>query len=208
MKSISIVLGYGVFTKGQVEYEAYLRRTFEIVKDSDLIITCAGASNKDYPELTEAESMASLFMEIDPSISQKIFLETESFSTPQSIEFAARYLISHKLFAENIRIICDSCRAPKAFYTALNCLGPIFGRFISEKDATRFLGQIATTIPDLTKEVDFTNEGISVHGIPLSTSIEELSRQIMSSMIEVNFLRYPELHEEFIAFRKKQWGIN
>jgi hypothetical protein len=38
--------------------------------------------------------------------------------------------------------------------------------------------------------------------------MEMAAHQIASSMLEMHYLDYPDLHQQFIDWRKKKWGFN
>ncbi|MCX6726721.1 MAG: YdcF family protein [Candidatus Shapirobacteria bacterium] len=200
MKNISIVLGYGVFTPEQTDYQNYLVTALNgCLKDqSEIILTTGGCSNKNYPQLSEAESVKNLYLELHPELSPIIITENQSLSTPQNLENSLEILNKQNITPSDINIFCDAIRSPKVFYLALSLFYPD----LSEKDRLKILLDFATSdIPKLDYNI------IHVNGISFSNTFELATHQIVSSMLEMHYLEYPDLQEQFIAWRKIKWGV-
>jgi len=209
--NIAIVLGYGVFIPPQPEYQNYLKSALKICQEhqSDLIITCGGCSNKNHPTLSESESIGRFFLQLDPNLESHLYFENRSLSTPENLQFSRDYLASKNLTPEKIFITCDSIRVPKVFMLALQYFSSIYNFNLSEADRFQILGDIYTTqSPDLIRNVIYSYQHISIMGIPLSQTAQLASGQIVSSMLEMHAPDYPDLHQQFLAWRKHQWGID
>ncbi|MBP9818157.1 hypothetical protein KBC75_05445 [Candidatus Shapirobacteria bacterium] len=209
MTHIAIVLGYGVYEDSNTAYKTkYLEPVLTdiLAKNPDLIITCAGCSNSKFPTLSEAESIKTLFVELQPSIDSKIITETDSLSTPESLEFTSKLINKNYPDCDHVTIYVDSCRVPKALYLSLQLF--LTGSKLSEKELLTILGHIyLEKLYDFSQSVELNYQNITVVGTPLSDNMTLVSQQIVSSMLEMHSFNYPELHQEFIDWRKKQWGI-
>lgn len=206
MKKISIVLGYGVFVKPQPEYQQYLESVLKdiLLRRSDKIIICGGCSNKNHPQLSEAQSINNLYLELHPELKDKIIIEDGSLSTPESLKFSHELISRDYQNPECVTIYCDSCRSPKVFYLALSLFSQ--NKF-SEKERLMILGQNIKEQPDVSQKTLFNFQNLYVVGIPLSDNMTLIANQIMSSMLEMHAFDYPDLHQQFIDWRKKQWGV-
>ena len=201
MTNTCIILGYGVFIKPNHDYQKYLESSLEdaLNHKPDKIITCAGCSKPKYPTLSEAVSMKNLFLESHPELSTIIVTEEQSLSTPQSLEFSQKFVEPGNVF-----IYCDSIRVPKVLYLAIS----LYFKNLTEKEKIETIGKIyISQNPDVSKKVVLTYQHITVVGTPLSNTIELASQQIVSSMLEMHAFDYPDLHQQFIDWRKKQWGV-
>ncbi len=206
MNNISIILGYGIFVKPMPEYQQYLETLLKdiINRQSDLIIICGGCSNKNYPKLSEAVSIRDFFLDLHPELNHQIIIEDKSLSTPQSLENSFDLIEqSHNDFS-SINVYCDSCRSPKVLYLALSLLD----KTLTEKDKLEIIGHIyLNNSPDVSQKTFFNYKKLNIVGIPLSNNMSLIAHQIMSSMLEMHSFDYPDFHQQFVDWRKKQWGV-
>jgi hypothetical protein len=206
-----IVLGYGIFVEPNPEYKKYFEYAVGILNDTqcDVVVTTGGCSNKDFPQKSEAKTISEVLCEIDPKLKPKILLEEEALSTPQNIQFCARLLAQqskHKV--SGIVLIGDSIRIPKAAFLSMTYLSPILGVTLSVKERIKRLsGLYLEEKTDLLKQIRFSAGGVDVFGYPLSNKPYMYANQILSSMLEVFSPEFPDLHEEFIRWRKNKWGL-
>ncbi|MFA6602260.1 MAG: hypothetical protein WCT01_00505 [Candidatus Shapirobacteria bacterium] len=200
MSSISIILSYGVFIKPNPDYQVYLDSALNqsLATDCDYIILCGGVTNPTFPNLSESESVGTHFNEVKPNLKSKIILDTSSLTTPQNLEHAHKLITSKNLNPSIVNIFCDTIRSPKIFYLALT----VFYPDLSEKEKLEILQNIA-----LSSNHELAHNLIRIRGIPLSNSIEIATNQIIASMLEMHYFDYPDLHEQFVKWRKRQWGI-
>lgn len=200
MSSITIILNYGVFIKPNPDYQQYLDSALEksLLTNPDFIIICGGVTNSKYPELSEAESVQSYYLETHSELANKFLIEPTSNTTPQNLENSLEIIKNKNIELTKLNIICDSIRIPKVFFLSLSLFFPD----LSDKDKLKILQDIC-----LSAEPIFTYEYLSVSGIPLSNTIELAKHQIVSSMLEMHYLDYPDLHDQFIAWRKTIWGV-
>lgn len=210
MKHIAIVLGYGIFIKPN---DAYQQRYLEPVlnqiinQNPDLIITCGGASHKDYPNLSEAQTIKDLFISLHPELESKIITEDKSLSTPENLGFSASTIATNYPESDTVTIYCDSCRVPKVFYLALSLF--LKNKPRDEKEKLEILSQIyLQKLFDFSGPVEINFQNITVIGVPLSDNMSMIAQQITSSMLDMHAFDYPDLHKEFVEFRKKKiWGL-
>jgi len=209
MKNISIVLGYGIFVKPNPDYQKYLESALDDILNckSDLVITCGGCSNKDRPDLSEADSIRTLFLELHPELKSIITTETKSLSTPENLSQSLQLINRHYPNPETVTVYCDSCRVPKVFYLCLSLF--LKNQNLTEKEKLTILSNIyLSKLDDFSKNVELNYQNIKVVGIALSNSMTLISQQIISSMLEMHSFDYPDLHQQFIDWRKKKWGVN
>jgi len=125
------------------------------------------------------------------------------------IQLIKNLLQEKSIQPESITIICDSIRAPKVFYLACTYLNDILHLDISEEEIySRLLHHVTDTKMDITKGAHYSYKNLSIEGVNLHRSIDEVGLQVTSSMIEVGFTKYPQLEEEFLKWRKEQFEMN
>lgn len=208
MRNISIILGYGVFIPPNANYQKYLEDVLNacLKNQPDLIIVCGGHSSSKYPDFSEAETIRDFYLRIHPELKSKIIIEPNSLSTPENLEFAKNLIIEKYQKIENVIVYCDSCRLPKVFYLSSSQF--LNSQNLSEKDRLVILGNIfLSQQPDVSQNISCTYQNLTVVGIPLSDTKELIAYQIMSSMLEMHAFDYPDLHRQFIDWRKKKWGF-
>ncbi len=206
---ITIVLPYGVFEESNLQYQAYLARTARILKENntDIVMFCGGYTNKNLPHLSEATSVLRYLQQNINNLS-KHFIEERSLTTPQNLEFVRDILVQEKITPTKLSIICDSIRAPKVFFLAHDYFGKLLEKSVEEKELYRFLLEEGLVKErDITKDVSFDFKHIHIHGIALQRSKQEIGHQVIATMEEIVFSKYPELHASYIQARKKLWGI-
>lgn len=204
-------MGYGIFLPPNPEYQLYFEKALKLCLQAKAtsIIICGGCSNKDHPGLSEASSIAKLFTDLHPGIEKSIICEDKSLTTIQNLEFSHNRIKATGQALEKITIICDSIRVPKVFTLSLELFADILNFKLSEEDRLNILQDIYLgQDPNLVREISFVYQNLEVKGIPLSQSPQIVSYQIISSMWEMRALKYPKLHQKFINWRKKKWGIS
>lgn len=208
--NFALVLGYGVYTSDQTNYrQKYLEPVLNNIvrRNSDLVITCGGHSNPKHPQLSEAESIRDLFLEIKPELSSKIIIEVDSLTTPGSLENCQKIISQQYPDFKSITIYSDSCRVPKIFYLCLSLFVP--KEKLSEIDRLTILSKLSLqNAYDFSQSVEMSYQNFTVVGIPLSDNSTLISHQIISSMVEMHSFDYPDLHQQFVDWRKQQWGIS
>jgi len=210
MRNVGIVLAYGIFIPPNTEYQSYLEKAFNFcLQDATpIIITTGGYTNKKYPEISEASSVAKLFSSLHPDAKPAIFCEDKSLTTIQNLEFSCDYLKTSGQAPEKLTIICDSIRLPKILYSALDIFSDLLGFKLSKEERLNILLDLyLEQDPNLVRDISFAYKNLEIKGIPLSQSAEIVSYQIISSMWEMHALEYPKLHQKFIAWRKQKWEI-
>ncbi len=125
---LTIILGYGIFFEQNSQYRKYLDQCVSVINETNTthIITTGGCTNNEYPNLSEASTVAEYIKKHVPHLSENIFLEENSLTTLQNIEFAKDLISQKQILPEKIYITCDSIRASKVFYLALTILCSLF----------------------------------------------------------------------------------
>ncbi len=209
MKNIAIVLGYGVFLESDLAYQQkYLEPVLNDIlkRNPDLIITCGGCSNKNYPDLSEAQSIRDLFVKLHPELESKIITEANSLSTPENLKFTQDFITKNYPECQTVTIYSDSCRSPKVFYLSLSLF--LDAKELSQRDKLIILGNMyMQSNYDFSQAVELNYQNITIVGIPLSDTMSLVSHQITSSMLEMHSFDYPDLHQQIVDSRKKKWGI-
>ena len=126
---ITIILGYGIYSEENTPYKNYLDITAGIIKGTrtDLIVTTGIASNKNFPSLTEAQSMKDYLADKVGGI--PFFLEEKSLSTQQNISYSAELLNEKQKIPDKLVVICDSIRLPKTIFFTLH-YSSVFNRLV------------------------------------------------------------------------------
>lgn len=199
MENIAIILGYGVFIKPNHNYQSYLESVLENILSTSFekIIICGGYSSSEHPSLSEAESIKQLFIKLQPKLASLLILEDKSLTTPQNLEFSQKIANN-----QNITIYCDSVRVPKVFYLSFSLYFPK----LNEKEKLAVLAKVGREL-NFSQNVTMSYQNIKIIGIPFSKTIDLAAHQIISSMIEMHFIDYPDLHQQFIDYRLEKWGI-
>ncbi|PIU73240.1 hypothetical protein COS78_03370 [Candidatus Shapirobacteria bacterium CG06_land_8_20_14_3_00_40_12] len=204
MRNISIILGYGVFVKPNPEYQLYLNQVKKVIQKNnpDTVIVTGGFTNPSIPHLSEASSISKyLFPQSDKS---NIILEEKSFTTYQNLLFSKEIIGTQLKTLDSILIIADSIRVPKVFFHALQIL---FG-IDTKKSLTLLINESRTKNPDLLPDpISFSYQNLIVQGISLSRDPKQIAHQITDSIIESHYSEFPELHQDFIIWRKQKWGL-
>lgn len=201
----AIVLAYGIFQPENEQYKSYIDKAFEEISllQSEKIIICGGITSRLFPTTSEAKSILDYVQEIYPEMKDRIDLEERSLTTLQNIEFA-RSLVTD-VTSQKITFFCDSIRSSKVFYLSLKFFSePVLS---DEEIYQRLLTIMTTKKTHVLEDTILVYKNIEVKGINLEREITEVGDQITASMLEVAFSQYPSLHEEFIEWRKKEWGL-
>jgi hypothetical protein len=210
MTDVGIVLAYGVFLPPNPLYQQYLDQALKLLLTSapHLIITCGGHTNQNYPHLSEADTIAGYFLQKAPGLKSHIQAEISSLTTVQNLSNACRLIRTSKIVSPRLTIVCDSIRVPKVFYLSLQIFKSLLPSNLTKKDRLQILLDIyLNQPPDLIRPLKYDFHNLTVLGVPYSKSAQLASHQVMSSMLEMHALDYPDLHEQFVNWRKNKWGI-
>lgn len=211
MTTISLVLGYGIYLPSNTAYfDRYFSYIIPALQSAlpDYIITTGGHTNSQHLDLSEAETIRDLLIEklpgYDPS---HIIAESESFTSLDNLLKSQQLISTLPGDQKQLTIYCDSCRVPKIAYLSLGIFQPAVPA--TEKDhLEQFISLILTDkTPDYSQRLTLSHPSFTLEGIPLSSEPSHFANQALSSMLEMHYLDYPDLHQRFISWRKKQWGI-
>lgn len=204
--NICLILCYGLFQETNHHYKAYLDNALSQINalQPDKLILAGGHTSKDYPDLSEAETVYAYIAKQDPQLVLKMLLETESLTTLQNLQNTATLIETEQLPMHSLHIFCDSIRVPKVFHLA----SQVFYEHIDEAVVYRsLLHQMTDQNLTFAQDCELTFEKITIHGINIHRQPEEMSQQIAATLIESAFIKYPELHAEVITIKKEKWGI-
>ena len=203
-----IILGYGIYQKEPL-YTRYLDRALEILssENPDLIIATGWKTNKNFPEVSEASSIKAYVVQKEPALELKIFLEESSVSTMRNILNAKELIAQQTDELATCIVVCDSIRIPKTFYLTAKYFSDLLGQHITEEDIYTRLLEYYNAGTDLLNDTTLTYQSLTVHGISWGRSIEEVSNQIMSGIIEIGCSKYPNLEAKSTKLRKKFFKI-
>lgn len=206
--TITIILGYGIYSEENTTYKNYLDIAAGIIKgtQTDLIITTGMASNHNYPDLTEAQSMKQYL--VDKVNGIPFLLEESSLSTQQNVSLSAELMTEKKINPDKLIIICDSIRLPKTFFFTLHYFNDLLGLKLTEEEIYKELMILTLKEkPDFSQDVKLSHKQIDFYGICMERTLKDISNQITGTLEELAFIRYPDLEKQFLEIRKKEWGI-
>lgn len=208
---VGIILGYGIFQESNLQYKGYLDKALLLIEKEqpDYVMTTGGFSNKDFPELSEAKTVADYLTKQQPQLTDKVIMDEDALSTPQNLEFCAKILEEKQIKPDQIFITGDSIRATKAYFLALQIFNTMLNLEINdEKAVVELVGQqLLDNKYDSVHDGQWTYKGLTVQGFWIDRSLEETGYQITSTLLESFSLKYPDIHQKFIDWRKKQWGV-
>lgn len=103
--TITIILGYGIYSEENTTYKNYLDIAAGIIKgtQTDLIITTGMASNRNFPDITEAQSMKQYL--VDKVNGIPFLLEERSLSTQQNVSLSAALMAKDKVNPDKLIIM-------------------------------------------------------------------------------------------------------
>ena len=205
---ITIILGYGIYSEENTPYKNYLDITAGIIKGThtDLILTTGTASNKNFPSLTEAQSMKDYLL--DKVNGTPFLLEEKSLSTQQNISCSASLLNEGQKVPDKLVVICDSIRLPKTIFFTLHYFNSILKMDLSEKQIYEELMNLTLkNKADFSQDVKLSYRQIDFYGIGMDRTYRDISNQIIGTLEELAFIRYPDLEKKFLEIRRKEWGI-
>lgn len=205
---ITIILGYGIYSEENTAYKNYFDIAAGIIKGTktDLIITTGAASNKNYPGITEAQSMKDYLNDRVGDI--PFLLEEQSLSTQQNVSISAKIIAKKNKIPTKIIIICDSIRLPKTIFFTLYYFNEILKLNLTEKQIYEELMHITLkNKPDFSQDVKLLYRQIDFYGIGMDRTYRDISNQIIGTLEELAFIRYPDLEKKFLEIRRKEWGI-
>jgi hypothetical protein len=203
---VAVLLPYGIFQQSNLQYKDYIDRAYGKLSANqfDYLFLAGGRTNKDFSNLSEAQSIYEYLLKRSPDLKEKIFLEEKSLTTVQNLEFIVDILASKNLSADEVMITCDSIRLNKVFVVAAF----LFAKQSTEEEILESLLQqgIENNIK-MTEDSALKFKQIVVYGLNIHRSIDEVAAQISNTLLEANFLKYPKLHQIAIVWRKKILGL-
>lgn len=193
---IAIFLCYGLFEESNQEYKDYVDFAAKEIaeKKIDRLILCGGYTNPQ-KNISESETVFN-YLKLAHSPSCQIVLETESLTTSQNLQFASRYF-SHT--ADNITIYCDLYRMAKVIWLSAH--------FLLQKTRKEIINSILEY--NLERKITpFSSWNLTVipFDFPSRDKYQALG-QSFSSLLEIEAIYDPNLDEEIVSHRKKEFGI-
>ena len=170
------------------------------VEHFDVIISLWWFTNKDINK-SEAETIKEALYDRIEYKTQWI-LEKRSFTTFENVEFCAEILDNYE--EKNIAVFCKNTHLPKIVYLSLrNYLK------LSKNESLKLIRDKLGDKKLLEFDGDIICEiwGINFVWFDLEEGRKELGKAIRSGILETHYDDCPELHQEFLEFRKKSWGL-
>src|SRR6056297_792234 len=101
-----LIHGYGIFLETNLEYFNYLQKAFKYISENsvDVVIASGGFTDKNYPNISEADSIIDYLKKNLSKDDIKFVKEEEAFTTPQNLEFGADLLSKYKNSLEKLTI--------------------------------------------------------------------------------------------------------
>lgn len=198
---IALILGYGVHLGGTFPYLDLIQPHLE---KFDLIIPCGGFTNRDTPEISEALSIQ-MYLE-SKGVEKKFLLEDASLTTPENILYA-KNLIDSLENVESITIFCDSIRVPKITVQALQ----VYLGYSLEKSLDHALElhiQWRDEGHSLTQKTIVHHNHLTIHGVKLDRTPEEIGDQIIASLAEVHMIHSEKSRQRLHNWRRKLWKLD
>lgn len=198
---IALILGYGVHLEGEFPY---LDLIIPHLLDHDLVIPCGGFTNRDTPKISEALSMQT-YLE-SKGVKATFLLEDASLTTPENI-LNAKKLIDSMEGVESITIFCDSIRVPKV---TIQLLQVLFGYSLEQSldHALKLHIKWREEGHALTQETIVCHHNLTVHGVKLDRTPEEIGDQIIASLAETHMIRQEEPRQRLHNWRRKLWKLD
>lgn len=198
---IALILGYGVHLEGDFPY---LDLIIPHLTGYDLIIPCGGFTDREIPDISEALSIQK-YLE-SKGIEKDFLLEDASLTTPENI-INAKKLIYSLENVDSITIFCDSIRAPKVAAQALQT----FHKYSLEKSLQTlyeiYIYTKENQLP-LTQNIQIIHKNLTVKGVALDRTKEEVAEQILASLIEQPMISNSIPREAFHNWRRKLWKLD
>jgi hypothetical protein len=199
--NIALILGYGVHLEGEFPY---LDLIIPHLQSFDLIIPCGGFTNRDTPDISEALSIQK-YLE-STGIEKDFLLEDASLTTPENI-LNGKKLIDSMEGVESITIFCDSIRVPKITIQALQA----FLGYSLEKSLNHGLElhiKWREKAHALTEETIVSHQNLTVHGVKLNRTPEEIGDQIIASLAEAHMVYDEKPRQRLHNWRRKLWKLD
>ena len=195
---IWIILWYWILNDNDDRYKSYLDKILLILKnkDFDKIILCWGFTKVGL-NISEAYSMSQYIISKESFFENKIILEEQSFTTFENILFASK--IIDKFKNVEISILCDSIRLPKVVIYTWSII-----EHRNKKDILKLLSKYMVEI-NILNNYHIKIWGINYEWISMNRTDKEIGDQIVWSIIQSYYTDYPDLHEDFLIYRKKKW---
>lgn len=204
MHNIAIIHGYGRVVPNNTFYDLYIDKLAHFLDKNNIdTIICSGGFTDSKVKQSEAESLK-IALESKLSFDGQWLLEEKSFTTFANIKEIEK-LIQKDSF-DSIHVFCRNTHLPKIIYQSLQSylgqtkhetLSCMQTRLNSIDSALQHRGDIVVQI-----------DKIQFVGLDLNANEEQYGKALRSSIIESHYDEFPELHEEFVTWRKKIWNIS
>lgn len=203
--TISLVLGYGVFLDNDEIYKKYLDECLKIIQanPSEFVITSGGNVSHLHPYYSEAESVANYLVTQNRSLELKTTLEENSYSISQKIHNCRDLVANFDFKPSKLNVICDSLDIPKVFLITQMRFNTILGNGFNESDIYLGLMNAFKSVNDLSVPVKVEFGKCAFYGLPRNHSKADIYNEIIESILEISFDKYPELENIYSSMRKK-----
>jgi dihydrodipicolinate synthase/N-acetylneuraminate lyase len=209
MAKYATLFGFGLFSRDNPGYRAYLDRFAKLVsrKKIDVVVLCGGHTNLSFPEKSEAGTMAEY---LRPLLGANVRLEVEdrSSTTEENIRFARDHLDLGP--GNEVFVVSDSVRFFKAFWIVLHHW---FG--LGKGDIASLWFGIAKEVyenprkksidiepRDVKRLLRYRNVRFVMDG--LHKDYKSAFHQIISEVVEVESLYDPKIRDGFIEMTREK----
>lgn len=204
--AIVAILGYGIFKENNLVYKSYLDKCLEVIKENqaDKIILCGGFTNKKYPNISEASSMANYLVKEYPILKDKVILEEKSISTLENIRFVFEIIRDTNATPNKIIFCSDSMRIFKVFFMASS-----FAKELSQEKEiySRLADEILSEKINFSDTIRLKFENLEFVGLNMQRKKEEIISQIPKTILGIAAMKYPDLEDRGNTHRKQKWGL-
>jgi putative lipoic acid-binding regulatory protein len=210
MTRYAVIFGFGLFDETNLKYKAYLDRFAKLVakKKIDAVVLCGGHTNVEFPEKSEAGTMAAYLTPILPD-SVKIYTEDRSLTTEQNVKFAKELL---DLSPENkIFLVADSVRFFKDFWFVLHHW---YG-LTKEEIITQLLSIMLTEISEnpkrtielkeIKKKLKYKNTEIVIDA--LHKDYLNAMHTIITELFEIEALYDPKVYDKYMEMTRAKFRV-
>ena len=210
MSKIAILLPSGVFQESNFQYKRYIDKGLQKIAEyqPDILFIPGGHTNKDLPDLSEAQSIFDYVGKTYPQLTEKVLLEENSLTTFENFIFIKEIIQEKKIEITELFIISDSIRIIKVYLLTTHLFKDLLQITDSEEQILESLldqGLAGNVKPPHNSFLQFHT--MVIDGIDLERSPEEIGAQIGATVLEEHYLEYPKLHQKAVEFRIKQLGL-
>lgn len=202
MQNIAIIHWYGRMKDNEFS-RIYADKLVQYIEQGrfDIIISSWWFTDADVHE-SEAQSIKNT---IQPRLTQKQYkwiLEENSLTTYENVSQCAKIL--DQSLQKTITVFCWNTHLPKIAYLSLQK----YCWYTKEVALTLMQKDIQKNIISYKWDCIYKLDcNVSFVWFDLGADVEKYGKALWSSIIETHYDEYPNLHNDFVEFRKKDWHL-